>query len=201
MAITGIDTIDGKQIIAAGASSAVKAAQDGDGNIITATYYPASSKNVLYGMNNVIYPSMYNNYNYLFGYENSGNGFSIAGAYMCSAGNNSEAFGYCSYAYNNSLAVNQGSATNGSTALGEGTSANGKGLAIGRYNKNTSAAFVIGEGEDNNSRTDIFIINHDGSMSASGNISANGYEMKPIAIVTTTAQATANGVIYFVTGS
>lgn len=38
MAITGIDTLDGKQIIAAGASSAVKAAQDGNGNIITATY-------------------------------------------------------------------------------------------------------------------------------------------------------------------
>lgn len=38
MAITGIDTLDGKRIIAAGASSAVKAAQDGNGNIITATY-------------------------------------------------------------------------------------------------------------------------------------------------------------------
>lgn len=38
MAITGIDTLDGKQIIAAGASSAIKAAQDGNGNIITATY-------------------------------------------------------------------------------------------------------------------------------------------------------------------
>lgn len=38
MAITGIDTIDGKQIIAAGAQSAVKAAQDSNGNSITATY-------------------------------------------------------------------------------------------------------------------------------------------------------------------
>ena len=38
MAITGIDTIDGKQIIAAGASSAVKAAQDGNGNNIASTY-------------------------------------------------------------------------------------------------------------------------------------------------------------------
>lgn len=38
MAITGIDTIDGKQIIAAGASSAVKAAQDSNGNNIASTY-------------------------------------------------------------------------------------------------------------------------------------------------------------------
>lgn len=42
MAITGINTLDGKQIIAAGASSAVKAAQDGNGNIITASYQPTS---------------------------------------------------------------------------------------------------------------------------------------------------------------
>lgn len=38
MAITGISAIGNKQIIAAGAQSTVKAAQDSNGNSITATY-------------------------------------------------------------------------------------------------------------------------------------------------------------------
>lgn len=38
MAITGISAIGNQQIIAAGAQSAVKAAQDSNGNSITATY-------------------------------------------------------------------------------------------------------------------------------------------------------------------
>ena len=38
MAITGINTLDGKQIIAAGASSATNAYKDSNGDVITSTY-------------------------------------------------------------------------------------------------------------------------------------------------------------------
>ena len=64
-----------------------------------------------------------------------------------------------------------------SQAFGRYVSATNSGMAIGAYNNITSAAFVIGNGAASNKLSDCFIVNHDGSVSAAGKISANGVEL------------------------
>ena len=60
--------------------------------------------------------------------------------------------------------------------FGQGLLASGQ-MSIGKYNKTSAgAAFVIGDGSWSE-RSDAFIINKDGSVSAKGNISANGVEL------------------------
>lgn len=51
------------------------------------------------------------------------------------------------------------------------------GMAIGSFNKTSACSFVIGNGTSNTARSDIFVINYDGSVSAAGKISANGVEL------------------------
>ena len=76
MAITGINTLDGKQIIAAGASSAVKAAQDGNGNNIASTYQTTAGMTAYQAAGN--YLSSTDSANFLLT-SNSGNFYPMTG--------------------------------------------------------------------------------------------------------------------------
>lgn len=75
------------------------------------------------------------------------------------------AIGYSAHAYGT-----------GSQAFGEQVVVSG-GMAIGKCNKTSACSFVIGNGTSNTARSDIFVINYDGSVSAAGKISANGVEL------------------------
>ena len=68
-------------------------------------------------------------------------------------------------------------AQNYSHAFGYGIEAINSGAAFGTFNNINTAAFVIGNGVDDSHRSDIFVIYHDGSISAAGKISANGVEL------------------------
>lgn len=66
------------------------------------------------------------------------------------------------------------SATGLSQTLGEGLRAS-NGMAIGKYNKTTDARFVIGNGIDNDNRSDLYWINNTGDVYTNGNVSAKNF--------------------------
>jgi hypothetical protein len=119
-------------------------------------------------------------YSFAQGYYNSAASQSFAQGFRSSAYDTSFAQGASNTAYNESIAQGRDNyASNKSQAFGKGTKATNSGMAIGTYNKTESAAFVVGNGTWNN-KSDAFIINHDGSVSAAGKISANGVELGAI---------------------
>lgn len=268
MAITGINTLDGKQIIAAGASSAISAQQalqtsggnslqglydfvsnnsgswTGGGGGATGNYVPYSATNLQFTGNTATNRSFALGTNnkadsntFVLGTANSAQYNSLANGNSNTAysesiavGNGNSAYGQCiaigshNTAYNRSLAVGNNciakdgsvaigsylnKAENYSQAFGKQVSATDNCMAIGAFNVNTTAAFVIGNGYTASTGgwtpeyhySDAFIVYKDGSVSAAGNISANGYEMKPIAVVATSADATGSNILYIVTGS
>ena len=87
-----------------------------------------------------------------------------ANRYVKNARSNA-AIGYSAHAYGT-----------GSQAFGEQVVVSA-GMAIGQCNKTSACSFVIGNGTSNTARSDIFVINYDGSVSAAGKISANGVEL------------------------
>lgn len=131
------------------------------------------------------------------GHYNSADDGSFAQGKYNTAYSHSFTQGANNYANNNALAQGgDNTAKYFSQALGFGLSIQGSrghedgdayvsgGLAIGTYNQTSSnVAFVIGNGHSNGSeaptRSDAFLIYPDGSVSAAGNISANGVELGP----------------------
>jgi len=79
----------------------------------------------------------------------------------------------------NDYSIAQGvssTALNYSQAFGAGSVITNTGMAIGNFNKTSAGvAFVIGNGHDNTSRSDLYWIDHDGNVSAKGNISATNF--------------------------
>ena len=68
-----------------------------------------------------------------------------------------------------------------SIAVGKGVSATNYGLALGKYNKVTSAAIVVGNGEGSDWQSkDTFIVFHDGNVSAMGDIKASGMSLQTL---------------------
>lgn len=112
------------------------------------------------------------------GSENSASGTSLA------QGQHNQAFVYSMcQGYSNS-------AYRYSQAFGLNNIISGSGMAIGAYNKTSAdASFVIGNGTAADARSDIFVIDHNGNVSAAGKISANGVELGPggAGVVTSTA--------------
>ena len=115
------------------------------------------------------------------GVSNSANNYALAQGYQNIATNNAMAQGWNNSADNYSIAQGEKDAAyNYSQAFGHGNIMSANGMAIGSYNKTSAgAAFVIGNGSGSNvsARSDSFIIFKDGSVSAAGNISANGVEL------------------------
>lgn len=67
---------------------------------------------------------------------------------------------------------------NGSHAEGIGTIASASGMhAGGTYNATTSALFVIGNGTNDNARSDAFVITSAGNVYAAGDVYANGIKL------------------------
>lgn len=86
-----------------------------------------------------------------------------------------------------SLAQGQNnSAINVAQALGEGLIIDG-GMAIGKYNKTTDARFVIGNGTDNDHRSDLFLINKNGNTTSIGAAYFTGFSGTNISGLTQTA--------------
>ena len=86
--------------------------------------------------------------------------------------------GYKVRAETNSIAQGREStAKNCSQTFGVGLHSTNSGMAIGTYNNISTASFVVGNGSDSSNKSDIFVIYHDGSVSAAGKISANGVEL------------------------
>lgn len=74
--------------------------------------------------------------------------------------------------------IAQGNATTAddySQSFGRGTKMLHSGMAIGTYNKSDNIPFVIGNGTDNDNRSDLFLINRNGDVSAKGDISAKNF--------------------------
>lgn len=113
------------------------------------------------------------------GQQNSAYTNSFAQGFNNSANSDSFAQGSTNLAKENSIAQGYGnSAYNGSQALGYKNIMSGNGMAIGQYNKTSADAyFVIGNGSAETARSDAFIIFNDGSVSAKGDISANGIKL------------------------
>lgn len=82
--------------------------------------------------------------------------------------------GNACHSYQKSLAQGDScSASNYAQALGYGCIAN-NGMSIGRYNSTTDAAFVIGNGSNNNNRDDLFMITKKGEVKTNGSMISNG---------------------------
>lgn len=74
--------------------------------------------------------------------------------------------------------IAQGYATSAddySQSFGLGTKMLHSGMAIGTYNKSDNIPFVIGNGTSDNNRSDLYWIDHDGNVSAKGNVSATNF--------------------------
>ena len=86
--------------------------------------------------------------------------------------------GHCS-AWSASIAQGEyNTASLYSQAFGDHTRADDHTMAIGAYNKTSAnTPFVIGNGTSDANRSDLFIINSTGGVSAVGKISANGVEL------------------------
>ncbi len=198
MAITGISSYDGKQIIAAGAQSATKAYQDSNGDVITSKYQTTA------GMSNYIkntdtnisvgFENTASNWSFGQGEQNDAVAFSFAQGNQNTALTISFAQGSANYARGDSFAQGSGckadqksiaqgadcSAIDSAQAFGVGVVARTGMMAIGSYNNKTAyASFVIGNGTANDARSDIFYIDKNGNVSAAGKISANGVELGP----------------------
>lgn len=142
------------------ANTAIKAIQDINGKSITETYIPYSSVDLSIGSNNI-----------------ASYGSFAQGASNSSYGN-SLVQGTANYASLCSIAQGSGnSAISYSQAFGNGTIANNSGMSIGTYNETDSAAFVIGNGSDSANRSDAFVIDHNGNVSAAGDIKFNGISL------------------------
>ena len=107
------------------------------------------------------------------------NALSIGG-YCVASGTGSVAIGFRNSAYG---VMYTGGGQAGGQAFGRSLEISG-GLAIGYYNATKDAAFVIGDGTGNDddtvvNRSDSFVIYRDGSVSAKGDISANGVKLGP----------------------
>lgn len=104
-----------------------------------------------------------------------------------SAHNDSLAQGRLVTACDYSLAQGQNnSAINVAQALGKGLIIDG-GMAIGKYNKTTDARFVIGNGTDNDHRSDLFWINNDGDTTSIGAAYFTGFSGTNVSGLTQTA--------------
>ena len=142
------------------ANTAIKAIQDINGKSITETYIPYSSVDLSIGSNN---SASYGSF--AQGASNSSYGHSLVQ-------------GTANYASSCSIAQGSGnSAISYSQAFGNGTIANNSGMSIGTYNETDSAAFVIGNGSDSANRSDAFVIDHNGNVSAAGDIKFNGISL------------------------
>ena len=103
---------------------------------------------------------------------------SFAQGWYAAANTASLAQGYKVRAERNSIAQGREStAQNCSQTFGVGLHSTNSGMAIGTYNNISTASFVVGNGSDSANKSDIFVIYHDGSVSAAGKISANGVEL------------------------
>ncbi len=103
---------------------------------------------------------------------------SLAQGWYAKANTASLAQGYKVLAETNSIAQGKEStAQNCSQTFGVGLHSTNSGMAIGTYNNISTASFVIGNGSDTANKSDIFVIYHDGRVSAAGKISANGVEL------------------------
>ena len=93
----------------------------------------------------------------------------VADNYSISQGTNTSAQYY---------SIAQGNATTAddySQSFGRGTKMLHSGMAIGTYNKSDNIPFVIGNGTSDNNRSDLFLINRNGDVSAKGDISAKNF--------------------------
>ena len=103
------------------------------------------------------------------GLHNSSNAYSVALGDNNTAKHYSMAEGYRSSAYAFSIAEGYcSSAKNCSQAFGEGTVATASGMSIGTYNETYNAAFVIGNGTDDDHRSDLVLINKNGDTTSIG---------------------------------
>lgn len=103
---------------------------------------------------------------------------SFAQGWYAVANTASLAQGYKVRAETNSIAQGREStAQNCSQTFGVGLYSTNSGMAIGTYNNISTASFVVGNGTDSANKSDIFVIYHDGRISAAGKISANGVEL------------------------
>lgn len=129
-----------------------------------------------------------NNYSIAQGFRANATDYSIAQGYTVNSEDHS--FGQGSYINSTVNSFAQGvhcSANNGAFAQGTNNSAIGlsqtlgeglrasNGMAIGKYNKTTDARFVIGNGIDNDNRSDLYWINNDGDVYTNGNVSAKNF--------------------------
>lgn len=103
---------------------------------------------------------------------------SFAQGWYAIANTASLAQGHKVRAETNSIAQGREStAQNCSQTFGVGLYSTNSGMAIGTYNNISTASFVVGNGSDSANKSDIFVIYHDGRVSAAGKISANGVEL------------------------
>ena len=103
---------------------------------------------------------------------------SFAQGWYAVANTASLAQGHKVRAETNSIAQGREStAQNCSQTFGVGLYSTNSGMAIGTYNSISTASFVIGNGPDSANKSDIFVIYHDGRVSAAGKISADGVEL------------------------
>ena len=78
----------------------------------------------------------------------------------------------------NNYSIAQGSnnsAFDFSQAFGNGTKLIHSGMAIGTYNSADNVPFVIGNGTGDDHRSDLFLIDRSGNVSAAGNVSAKNF--------------------------
>ena len=86
----------------------------------------------------------------------AGAGSTAAGAFSLAMGNGNNATG------------------EGAVTFGLGTEASAQGgVAIGKNNATTDAAFVVGNGADANNKSDALVVNSDGSAVFSGDVTVN----------------------------
>ena len=108
------------------------------------------------------------------GLSNSAEIISFAAGYKSFADDISFAQGSANAASNGS--ITQGSdnnASNNSQAFGKGLLITNSGMAIGSYNKlSADMSFVIGNGTDDEHRSDLYWINHHGDVYTDGTVSA-----------------------------
>ena len=134
-----------------------------------------------------------------------GNTRGLAQGSSATANTNSFSQGESTYAVNGSLAQGLGvsarqysiaqgsnvSATNNAQAFGDGIRISA-GMAIGKYNDITSAAFVVGNGTAEADRSDLFVIQWDGTVSGTGNIYASGGQVVTDVMLTSATNSSAS---------
>ena len=218
----GLTTVNGKTVItnniSAGENISLVYDQetntyriDGEGGSVEGLYVPLSATDCAIGYLNLAFVDSFAQggscsaslYSFAQGGSCSATGASLAQGNHSTAFNFSLAQGFRNKAISSSLAQGEDNyAEKYSQALGFRVSATNNGMAIGTYNKTTSGAFVIGNGNGAGGLSDAFIVNHDGSVSAAGKISANGVELgagkiytgvAPIQVNNTTDQISITG--------